>query len=257
MQVMAVPDEVPISRRGTPMNGIQTLSAINNKPTAVVIADQLRESIITGGFSPGDQVNEAQVAGQLNVSRGPVREALHRLVQEGLLLSRPNRGVFVQELTVRDVAEVYEAREVIECAAAEIITKFPTDRREATFARLTAIVERMRAALDAEDWTRLGRVDLEFHTALVQDAGNTRLGRAYATLATEALICLFHFPDAYPKPDRVVPGHQEIADLLRDGDMEELHHVLHQHLSLSDYQLHSHEDEGALRHGRNEEGDES
>lgn len=239
------------------MNGVQTLSAINNRPTAVVIADQLRESIINGGFSPGDQVNEAQVATQLNVSRGPVREALHRLVQEGLLLSRPNRGVFVQELTVRDVAEVYEAREVIECAAAEIITKFSPERRAATFERLTAIVGRMGEALEAGDWSRLGRIDLEFHTALVADAGNTRLGRAYATLATEALICLFHFPDAYPKPDRVVPGHQEIADLLKDGDMEELHHVLHKHLSLSNYQLHSHDDEGVLRHGRNEEGDES
>ncbi|WP_197072093.1 GntR family transcriptional regulator [Microbacterium oxydans] len=254
---MPVPDSAPISRRGTTMNGVQTLSAINNRPTAVVIADQLRESIINGGFSPGDQVNEAQVAGQLNVSRGPVREALHRLVQEGLLLARPNRGVFVQELTVRDVAEVYEAREVIECAAGEIITKFSPEQREATAARLTDIVQQMQAALDAEDWTRLGRIDLEFHTALVQDAGNTRLVRAYATLATEALICLFHFPDAYPKPDRVVPGHQEIADLLRAGDMEQLHHVLHTHLSLSDYQLHSHDDEGALRHGRNEEGEES
>lgn len=238
------------------MNGIQTLSAINNRPTAVVIADQLRESIITGGFSPGDQVNEAQVATQLNVSRGPVREALHRLVQEGLLLSRPNRGVFVQELTVRDVAEVYEAREVIECAAAEIITKFPTERRAETAERLAEILDRMQIALDEEDWAHLGRIDLEFHTALVADAGNTRLGRAYATLATEALICLFHFPDAYPKPDRVIPGHQEIADLLKAGDMEELHHVLHRHLSIDDYQLHDHADEGALRHGRNEEGEE-
>lgn len=239
------------------MNGVQTLSAINYRPTAVVIADQLRESIITGGFSPGDQVNEAQVASQLNVSRGPVREALQRLVQEGLLVSRPNRGVFVQRLTMRDVAEVYEAREVIECAAAEIITKFTPAQRDATAARLTAIVERMRAALEEEDWGRLIRTDLEFHTTLVQDAGNTRLVRAYATLATEALICLFHFPEAYPRPERVVPGHQEIADLLKSGDMEELHHVLHQHLSLDSYQLHSHEDEGGLRHGRNEEGDAS
>lgn len=239
------------------MNGVQTLSAINSRPTAVVIADQLRESIITGAFSPGDQVNEAQVAGQMNVSRGPVREALHRLVQEGLLLSRPNRGVFVQELTARDVAEVYEAREVIECAAAEIITKFTPDRRKQTGERLGVVLERMSEALAAEDWPLLGRLDLEFHTALVGDAGNTRLVRAYATLATEALICLFHFPEAYPKPDRVISGHQEIADLLQAGEMEELHHVLHDHLSLSDYQIHSHDDEGVIRHGRNEEGVES
>jgi len=236
------------------MNGVQALSAINNRPTAVVIADQLRESIINGSFSPGDQINEAQVAAQLNVSRGPVREALHRLVQEGLLLSRPNRGVFVQELTVRDVAEVYEAREVIECAAAEIITKKSAAARAQIADGLAPIVDRMGVALESGDWARLGRIDLEFHTTLVAHADNTRLARAYATLATEALICLTNFPGAYPKPERVVVGHTDIAEMLRDGRMEELHHELHRHLSLGDYELHTHDDDGALRHGRNEEG---
>ena len=235
------------------MNGIQALSAINSRPTAVVIADQLRESIINGAFTSGDQINEARVATQLNVSRGPVREALHRLVQEGLLISRPNRGVFVQELTIRDVAEIYEAREVIECAAAEIITKLSAEQREATADHLNSIIARMQPALDAEDWAQLGRIDLEFHTALVQDSGNTRLVRAYATLATEALISLSHFPGAQAKRDRVVPGHREIADLLRAGEMEELHLVLHRHLSLDNYELHTHEGEGVLRHGRDED----
>ncbi|MEE3703957.1 GntR family transcriptional regulator, partial [Pasteurella multocida] len=98
------------------MNGVASITVINSRPTAALIADKLREGIIDGAFSPGDQINEAQVAAQLQVSRGPVREALHRLVQEGLLRSRPNRGVFVQDLTRQDVAEIYASREVIECA---------------------------------------------------------------------------------------------------------------------------------------------
>ncbi len=235
------------------MNGVQTLSAIENRSTAVIIADQLREGIVAGTFVSGDQINEAQLAERLQVSRGPVREALHRLVQEGLLLARPNRGVFVQDLTVRDVAEIYASREVIECAAAEIISKRSADRREATAARLDAIVDRMQAALAADEWAGLGRIDLEFHTALVQDAGNSRLNRAYATLATEALICLTHFPGAYPKPERVLPGHREIVEQLRDGDMEVLHRTLHRHLTLSSIgHDHVHDDERALRHGRDE-----
>lgn len=220
------------------MNGVEALSIINNRPTAVVIADQLREGIIDGAFRPGDQINEARVASQLNVSRGPVREALHRLVQEGLLLSRPNRGVFVPNLTIDDVAEIYQAREVIECAAAETITNLPSEQRHATADRLDSIVERMRQAIGAGEWQRLSRIDLEFHTALVEEAGNTRMMRAYATLATEALMCLMHFPDAYPKPERVLPGHTEIADLLRDGTIEDVHRVLHRHLSLSSQRYH-------------------
>ncbi|WP_175414039.1 GntR family transcriptional regulator [Agrococcus sp. SGAir0287] len=236
------------------MRGVEALSAIASKPTAVIIADQLREGIIEGAFSPGDQVNEAQVATRLNVSRGPVREALHRLVQEGLLISRPNRGVFVRDLTPRDVAEVFEAREIIECAASERITERPQSERDVTADELDALLDRMSAALEHDDWPQLGREDLQFHTALVGAAGNTRMVRAYETLATEALICLTHFPGAYPSRDRVLPDHREIVQQLRDGDMERLHHTLHQHLSFDGHELHTHDDEGAgdFRHGRPE-----
>lgn len=235
------------------MNGVQALSAINNRPTAVVIADQLRESIINGAFTSGDQINEARVATQLNVSRGPVREALHRLVQEGLLISRPNRGVFVREITEHDIAEVYEAREVIECAAAEIITKRADDARATVADELETYLSGMQHAIAANDWTGLSRIDLDFHTKLVEAGGNTRLLRAYQTLATEALICMNHLSDSYPQPDRVIPGHEEIIANLRSGDMTAVHLTLHQHLTLDSYELHTHDDDGSLRHGRNEE----
>lgn len=234
------------------MRGVLSLSAIESRPTAVIIADQLRERIIDRSFGPGDQINEAQVATQLNVSRGPVREALHRLVQEGLLIGRPNRGVFVRELTPRDIAEVYEAREVIECAAAETIVARPLAVRQQLTDRLLEISDRMEEPLIARDWSRLSRIDLEFHTTLVEASENSRLARAYQTLATEALICLSHFDDAYPAPDRVIPEHRGIASLLLSGDMEELHQTLHRHLRLTGYELHTHEDAEALRHGRNE-----
>lgn len=237
---------------GKKMYGAKSLSAIASKPTAVLIADQLRERIIDRSFGPGDQINEAQVAGQLNVSRGPVREALHRLVQEGLLISRPNRGVFVRELSPHDVAEVFEAREVIECAATENIVSKDQSYRDALADQLDAIADRMREPLEAGDLSNLSRIDLEFHQTLVDAGSNSRLSRAYLTLATEALICLSHFPGIYPDSDRVLPSHHLIADLLREGDMDKLHQTLHTHLSLDNHELHTHSPGEELRHGRNE-----
>lgn len=142
------------------MSGIESLSAINNRSTPVVIADQLRESIIDGAFSPGEQINVPLLAAQLNVSRGPVREALHRLVQEGLLVAKPNRGVFIEEMTLKDVAEVYEAREAIERAAAEIIVKFSSAQRETIGTRLKSIVTRMQEAFESNAWPTLGRASI-------------------------------------------------------------------------------------------------
>ena len=93
------------------------LFALEGRPTAQLIADQLREQIVQGMFRPGEQINESVLAGQLNTSRGPVREALQRLCQEGILTSRRNRGVFVLELRP-DIKEIYAVREAVETTAA-------------------------------------------------------------------------------------------------------------------------------------------
>lgn len=236
------------------MSGVQALSALEHRPTAVIISDQLRERIIDGAFKPGDQINEAQVASQLRVSRGPVREALHRLVQEGLLIGLPNRGVFVREITERDIAEIYEAREVIECAAAEIVTKLDDAERDRIADELTAMTTEMGEAVAAEQWDLLRRLDLRFHMTLVEHGRNRRLVRAYSTLATEALICMAQWSGfSENNRSRVVPSHLDIVEKLRSGDMEAVHLALHNHLSLDDYQLHTHDDDGSLRHGRPEE----
>lgn len=221
------------------MNGIVRLSAIESRSTSVVIAKQLTDRIVDGSFRPGEQINEAQVASQLSVSRGPVREALQRLVQEGLLISKPNRGVFVRELTGTDVAEIYAAREVIECAAAEVIVARSSADRSKTGAELEAIVDRMVPLIAAENWPEVSRLDLAFHTRLVEASGNTRLHRAYLTLATETLICMSNLEEAYPYSDAasIAEGHRHIATLIATGDLQEIRETLHQHLSAADVYL--------------------
>src|SRR5919112_4285185 len=107
--------------RGIAMAAPEGLFALEGRPTAQLIADQLREQIVQGIFRPGEQINESVLAGQLHSSRGPVREALQRLAQEGLLVSHRNRGVFVLELTVDDIREIYAVREAVESTAAEAL----------------------------------------------------------------------------------------------------------------------------------------
>ena len=63
------------------------LLILEGRPTAQLLADHLREQIVQGVFRPGQQINESVLAGQLRTSRGPLREALQRLAQEGLLVS--------------------------------------------------------------------------------------------------------------------------------------------------------------------------
>ncbi|MGH3478799.1 MAG: GntR family transcriptional regulator, partial [Nocardioidaceae bacterium] len=97
------------------------LERITRESTSSVIARQLRNAIIHGSIPPGAQLGEAELAGRLGVSRGPLREAMQRLVQEGLLRSEPNRGLFVIELTDDDVYDIYLARTAIERGAVAAI----------------------------------------------------------------------------------------------------------------------------------------
>ena len=67
---------------------------INRSTLSGQVTERLRADIVSGVFAPGDQLNEAQLAREFGVSRGPLREAMQRLIQDGLLLNKPHRGVF-------------------------------------------------------------------------------------------------------------------------------------------------------------------
>ena len=140
---------------------------LEGRPTAQLIADQLRELIVQGAFSPGQQVNESALASQLKTSRGPLREALQRLCQEGILVSKRNRGVFVLELSTEDIKEIYAVREAVELAAAHILLDYGQEQVTDTCQELKGIIRDMAKQVAVSDWQAIARLDMQFHTAFV------------------------------------------------------------------------------------------
>ena len=155
---------------------------------ASIVAERLRASIIDGTLEPGAQLNEVELATSFGVSRGPVREALQRLVQEGLLHSEPHRGVFVPVLTDEDVCDIYLAREALESAAIRAIIANGTATAAAE--SLDQYVTSMEKAEAVGDWEAVGNFDLEFHVALVDASGSPRLRRMFCTVISETRLCL-------------------------------------------------------------------
>ncbi|WP_458113055.1 GntR family transcriptional regulator [Arthrobacter sp. R1-13] len=206
------------------------LFALEGRPTAQLIADQLREQIVQGMFRPGEQINESVLASQLNTSRGPVREALQRLCQEGILVSRRNRGVFVLELAIDDIREIYAVREAVETTAADALLDAGQDQVDDTCQVLTSVIEDMAKQVAVSDWQAIARLDMQFHTAFVSGAGNTRLIRIYETLAAESRMCILNLAVAYPRIDVLVQEHQNLLDLLAAGDREALHDAIARHM---------------------------
>ncbi|TFI45268.1 GntR family transcriptional regulator [Rhodococcus sp. 1R11] len=203
----------------------------------MVIADQIRDRIIDGSYAPGEQINEANVAAELEISRGPVREALQRLNQEGLLVSYRNRGVFVVELSSDDVAEIYQSRAAIEVGAAWTLVHGDRAQLTKTADELSAIVMQMQPFIDRADWRGLAERDLAFHTALVAATRNSRMSRMYATLAAEARICMANLETAYYRPEALVEEHQLIVDLLLGSDWDALEKGVHEHMDTAVHDL--------------------
>ena len=219
------------------MPGLDDLAALEERPTAVLIANRLRNRIINGSFELGEQVTEAAIAAKLKVSRGPVREALQRLSQEGLLVGRRNRGVFVLELTPKDVHEIYVARRAVEPAAAAEILAAGDKTIKQTARKLTTLVRKLPDAVAARDWTKVAELDLKFHETLVAASGNSRLSRMFITLAAESRICMVHVKISYRRIDMLVEEHQQMIDLLVAKDAEGLHAAIVDHMETATVDL--------------------
>ena len=206
------------------------LLVLEGRPTAQLIADHLREQIIQGVFRPGQQINESVLAGQLHTSRGPVREALQRLAQEGILVSLRNRGVFVPELSIDDIREIYAVREAVESASANILLAAGQEQIDLTCQLLKETLADMAEQVDLSDWQALTRLDMQFHTSFVEGTGNSRLIRIYDTLVAESRMCILNLRVSYPRVDVLVQEHQNLLDLLEAGDNEELQQAISRHM---------------------------
>lgn len=143
------------------------------------IAEQLRAAILSGEIAPGAQIVETALAGLFQVSRGPLREALRQLVEEGLLVTVPYTGTHVITLSVDDVREIHSMRVTLECMAFEQAW----DKRDAAF---RAELQRRHAALiatiDEGDDRAAILAELELHGLVYEASGHRLLQRTWSSL---------------------------------------------------------------------------
>jgi DNA-binding GntR family transcriptional regulator len=189
------------------------IEPLAQESTPSIIADKLRKAIGHGELKPGTQLGEAELARKLGVSRGPLREGMQRLTQEGLLVAIRNRGLFVIDMTPDDIRDMYLARESIERAAARKILQ---GDYKAAGEELLAIVEKMAAA--EGDPAAVGEIDIAFHERLVQLAESPRLSRMHQTSIIETRMCIHALEETYAASEVRVGEHRLLAEAIRAGD---------------------------------------
>ncbi|CAN5839994.1 GntR family transcriptional regulator [soil metagenome] len=162
----------PMSLPASPPPTVQTLSER--------MAEELRQRITRGEFSPGQRLSEQTLSDSLGISRNTLREVFRMLTKDGLVKHSPNRGVFVAIPSIASIIDIYRVRRLIECQA--IGQAYP--RHPAKKKMREAVETAMRCQANG-DWTGAGTANMAFHMAIVELADSERLNLLFAQVLAE------------------------------------------------------------------------
>ncbi len=202
------------------------------------IYDHLKQAILKRRLAPGTQLLEQTISERLRTSRTPIRAALRRLAQEGLVDLVPNRGAFVIQPTEEEVREAYEMRSRLELMGLEMCEARLT---EEDFERLEAACRDELAALERRDVAAYLTANKAFHCTLAGRSGNRFLASMTEQLLDKTSIYLilydlFYDGDYRAGIDPVPQGaqqHKAIIAALRSGNGSEAAELLKAHIDLA------------------------
>ena len=217
--------------RDAPGSGLN-LQKVQPRILRQEVLSALRSAILANEITAGTRLLETDVAGQMGVSRAPVREAIRHLEQEGLVEIFPHRGAVVIGVPEAEIDAIYELRAVIEgraiAAAVDVVG-------EPELARLEALIDEMGAAIKAREVEAIAEFDLQFHGLIVDLSGMTLLRHIWSSLDGLVRVRSYQALDRPGSTARyflknAAGSHRVLVDALRNGDPEAAAVLARQHV---------------------------
>ena len=187
------------------------------KPLREVVSETLRQAIKDGVLKPGERLMEIQLADELGVSRTPIREAIRKLELEGFVVMVPRRGTYVADISLKDIAQVFEIRSALEELAAGLAAERITpDELE----YLERILVEINEYIDNDEFDKIVDADVRFHDVLYHASRNQRLVDILNNLREQ----MYRYRIEYLKKKECYPQllneHQTIIDAIAGHDKE-------------------------------------
>jgi DNA-binding GntR family transcriptional regulator len=192
------------------------------------VARALRDAITSGRYQPGDRLVETELATQLGTSRGPVREALRQLENEGLVMSFPYRGTEVLGVSQEEIEQVLvPIRLTLErFAFAKALPKLT----DADLDALAGLVERMRSASGAGAADELAEADIRFHELVLERSEQLHCLQVWRTLQTRVRAYFRRDAPAHRSSDEIADQHQRLLEALASRHEQRVLAELNSHI---------------------------
>ncbi len=213
----------------TPMKVLKTTKQDANSLTQRVYKD-LRTAIITGKIAGGTRLVESVLAADMQVSRTPVREALHKLALEGLLYSIPRAGYIVEEMSDYDIQDLFTTRMTIEQIAARLAMEKITEEE---LNRLELNIKKTDDILESELTEKMADLDMAFHGIIYKATRSKTMYQICQTLSDHTLkyrIALIHLPEIARKTR---DGHNKIFEAILSKEPSRVDEAIQSHLQLA------------------------
>jgi len=199
------------------------------------ISDAIEEMIFNGTFANGDRLDEVRLSQQFGVSRTPVREALQKLAQTGLVEQLPRRGVFVRQPGAVELLEMFEVMAELEAACARLAALRISD---AALEDLRAANARCEEAVVANDADRYYLENEEFHRILYRQSGNEFLRQECLRLQRRLKAFRRVQLRLRGRMRQSLSEHCQVVDALAQGDAETAASVLRSHVAVQGEKFH-------------------
>ena len=196
-------------------------------PLRDVVFNTLRRAIITGEFAPGERLMEISLANRLGVSRTPVREAIRKLEQEGLVIMIPRKGAQVAKITEKSLRDVIEIRCVLEEFAASLACERITEEGKE---KLKEAHRQFVEAAQTNDIIDIVEKDEQFHDAIFQATCNDRLITIINNLREQFYRYRMEYVKDIEQHSVLVTEHEQLLHAIFNQDSETAKQIMRTHL---------------------------
>ena len=197
------------------------------KVIAQEVATDIKRAIVNGMIKPGERINETQIARDMGISRSPVREALHMLKKEGVVVSIPYKGTFVNLLGKKDLEDMYSIRALLEAYAIEKVIE---NKNEKILRCLRKNVEDIEKDVEKKQLKGLVSKDIEFHRNVCIFSGNKKLIDIWDGFQTQIEVLINLESGFYERFQLLAVEHRELLSLIIEGKVKQAQEKIKAHI---------------------------